>query len=173
MQAQMIYPQSNVAAMIAARMTKSKGFEYAVTKVLTGFQVAPKSNTPLLDALKKAKNEGVKVTPMMKEFPDIFAPWKKPPMLDAVEAAWATPTQFEHLNNKVQYVPLATAGMPGEMEFKLTYHSDSPKYVGAWFNGKPIYFGKTTLIAWERDFATNMVLLKMTQATAKKRGLVS
>jgi len=143
MQAQMIYPQSNVAAMIAARMTKSKGFEYAVTKVVTGFQVAPKSNTPLLDALKKAKNEGVKVTPMMKEFPDIFAPWKK----------------------------LAIAH--DTMNFTLKYHSDSPKYVGAWFNGKPIYFGKTTLIGYERDFATNMVLLKMTQATAKKRGLVS
>ena len=46
MQAAMIYAQSNVAAMIAARLTKSKGVEYTVQKVTTGFQVAPINKLP-------------------------------------------------------------------------------------------------------------------------------
>jgi hypothetical protein len=50
MQAQMIYPQSNVAAMIAGRLSKSKGFAYGVTKVLTGFLVAPTAKVPTLAA---------------------------------------------------------------------------------------------------------------------------
>jgi hypothetical protein len=39
--AQMIYSRSNVAAMIAARLTKSRGVKYEVTKVDSGFRVAP------------------------------------------------------------------------------------------------------------------------------------
>ena len=52
MQAQMIYPQSNVAAMIAGRLSKSKGFTYGVTKVATGFLVAPVKSGTLAAAVE-------------------------------------------------------------------------------------------------------------------------
>lgn len=41
MQPLLIYPQKNVAAMIAGRLAKSKKIEYGVTKVATGFLVEP------------------------------------------------------------------------------------------------------------------------------------
>jgi hypothetical protein len=40
-QAQLIYPQKNVAAMIAGRLSKSKGVEYKVSKLAVGFLVEP------------------------------------------------------------------------------------------------------------------------------------
>jgi hypothetical protein len=43
MQAQLVYPQKHVAAMIAGRLSKSKGIEYVVEKIETGFRVAPVS----------------------------------------------------------------------------------------------------------------------------------
>jgi uncharacterized iron-regulated membrane protein len=45
-QAQLVYPQKNVAVMIAERLSKSKGVEYGFTKVSTGFLVAPLGEKP-------------------------------------------------------------------------------------------------------------------------------
>ncbi len=41
MQGQLIYPQENVAALIAGKLGKSKGIVYEVKKVTTGFLVEP------------------------------------------------------------------------------------------------------------------------------------
>ena len=57
------------------------------------------------------------------------------------------------------------------MVIALKFRGESPAYVDAWTeNGKPISFGKSTLIAWELD--GDYVVLKMPVSIAKKRGLL-
>ena len=133
MQAQMIYPQSNVATMIAGRLSKSKGTPYAVTKVTTGFQVAPV----------------VKVEP------------KKPLPIPTAAAQSAAPKTWTG-------IAYHTA--------KLRFRGESASYVDAWIDGKPVSFGKSTLIGWEveQEAGETMkwVVLRMPIPVAKKRGLV-
>jgi len=148
--AQLIYPQSNVAAMIAGRLSKSKGFAYTVRKVATGFEVLPLlSPTPALSALKA--------------------------LVDADKAKHA------HLYNKVQYVPLTAPEPPksgvtwtGETSVQLAFkfRGESPKYVDVWIDGVAKSFGKSTLISWDVKGNTGDVVVQMTKAHAKKRGLI-
>jgi hypothetical protein len=128
MQASMIYAQESVARMIAGKMTKSKGVEYLVEKVTTGFQVRPKSVTA-----KPPK-------PVAKPAPK------------TIMATWA------HGDAVV---------------IEMKFRGESTSYVDAWTDdGKPISFGKSTLIAWDIVQAGERVLLKMPVHIAKKRGLL-
>jgi hypothetical protein len=52
----------------------------------------------------------------------------------------------------------------------LKFRGESTAYVDAWLDGKPVSFGKGNLISWEKQ--GDDVLLKMTKAFAKKRGLI-
>ena len=131
MQASMIYAQESVARMIAGKLSKSKGVEYLVEKVTTGFRVAPKvAPKVVLKAPKIIKEAEI-------TSPKLVKTWAQG---DAVVIA-------------------------------LKFRGESPAYVDAWTeNGKPISFGKSTLIAWELD--GDYVLLKMPVSIAKKRGLL-
>jgi hypothetical protein len=126
MQASMIYAQENVARMIAGKLTKSKGVEYLVEKVTTGFRVSPKA-TP-------------KTAPKIIKEAEITSP--------KLVKTWA---------------------QGDAVIISLKFRGESASYVDAWNNGKPISFGKSTLIAWELD--GDYVLLKMPVSIAKKRGL--
>jgi len=141
--AQLIYPQSNVAAMIAGRLSKSKGFAYTVRKVATGFEVLPlvaPSMTPLLDALKKAKEAGI----VIAKAPIVAEPTKE-------SVTWTGETSVQ-------------------LAFK--FRGESPKYVDVWIDGVAKSFGKSTLISWDVKGATGDVVVQMTKAHAKKRGLI-
>ena len=141
----MIYAQEAVARMIACKMTKSKGVEHVWTKIATGFQVSPIKALP--SAMPPAK-------PL---------PVKKPQTL--MEAA----TAFTGTGNGIEQ----SWTNPAHSLIELKFRGESPKYVDAFLSdGKPVSFGKSTLISWDRNLTAGTVLLKMTNATAKKRGLV-
>ncbi|MEY9560516.1 hypothetical protein [Sinorhizobium fredii] len=54
----------------------------------------------------------------------------------------------------------------------LKFRGESKAYVDAWTaEGKPISFGKTTLIGWE--IQGDKVLLKMAKTVAQKRGFLA
>jgi hypothetical protein len=56
---------------------------------------------------------------------------------------------------------------------EMKFRGESTSYVDAWTDdGKPISFGKSTLIAWDIVQAGERVLLKMPVSIAKKRGLL-
>lgn len=60
----------------------------------------------------------------------------------------------------------------GECLIALKFRGESPQYIDAWAkDGKPVSFGKSTLLGWE--VAGENVHLKMTEAVAKKRGLIA
>jgi hypothetical protein len=134
MQASMIYAQESVARMIAGKLTKSKGVEYQVEKVTTGFKVRPKT---LVDKL---------------------------PAVAPVPAPKAAPKGFQ------------TWAQGEAVTIDLKFRGESPSYVDAWLpNGKPVSFGKTTLVAWEVALISgeSRVLLTMPKSIAKKRGLIA
>ena len=54
----------------------------------------------------------------------------------------------------------------------LKFRGESKVYVDAWLaDGKPISFGKTTLLGWE--VKGDRVRLSMTKSVAKKRGFLA
>ena len=58
---------------------------------------------------------------------------------------------------------------------ELKFRGESPSYVDAWLpDGKPISFGKSTLIMWEVEEKEDcfFVTLQMPVSIAKKRGLL-
>jgi len=126
----MIYQQQKVAAMIAGRMTKSKGTEHSVYKVPTGFQV-------------------VAVTKLKSGMP----PAKPLPVIKPVPVSLKVPTG-------------------DAVVIDLKFRGEGNVYVDAWLaDGKPVSFGKTTLLGWE--IKGDRVLLSMTKSMAKKRGLLA
>ena len=54
----------------------------------------------------------------------------------------------------------------------LTYGGQSPAFIECNVNGKKIWIGKSILLAYDVDYASKTVVMKMTTAYAKKRGFV-
>jgi hypothetical protein len=176
MQAQLIYPQSNVAAMIAGRLTKSKGVAYVVTKVPTGFQVAP--FVPVADTIMKsiaavAMNEAAAEVAAKKA--DLAA---KSGLLNSLGA----------LDEKVKWVPTPDGQKPVVSKpvvakalkgpcftGKYKLMSDAPFYLSVYVEGQPKHFGKPNLVSW-KAFTKPGELIKHVEVTmplayAKKKGL--
>lgn len=129
--AKLIYPQRSIAAMIADKLSKTKGAKYEVRKITTGYQVV-----------------------MVTQCPPHIPPSKPLPVTKSFAL------KIEHEGTDADCIVI-----------DLKFRGESKVYVDAWTNeGKPISFGKTTLIGWE--IMGDMVTLQMAKAVAKKRGLI-
>lgn len=60
----------------------------------------------------------------------------------------------------------------GEVEFSFQLVGEGITYITVMHEGKQKAFGKSTLLGWDKDVLTNTIVLKMTVAIAKKRGLL-
>lgn len=58
------------------------------------------------------------------------------------------------------------------VKIALPFKMQSPSYVTALFEGKPIHFGKSTLIDWSISDDGMTVTMVIPEAIAKKRGLM-
>lgn len=54
----------------------------------------------------------------------------------------------------------------------LTYGGQSPAFIECNVNGKKIWIGKSTLLAYDVDYASKTIVMKMTTVYAKKRGFI-
>jgi hypothetical protein len=132
----LIYPSNGIAAMIAGKLTKTKGLKHDVYKVTTGFQVVP-------------------VTVCQ----DYMPPKKPLPVMDGA-------TLKKLIKDKAQ------AG--GDvLTFTFKFRGESAVYIDIWMeDGSPKSFGKSNLIDWEVSDDKATVVLQITKAIAKKRGLI-
>jgi hypothetical protein len=54
----------------------------------------------------------------------------------------------------------------------LPYSNQSPRFIECFHSGKKIWVGKTTLVDFDVDNASNTVVMKMPVKYAKKRGFI-
>ena len=143
----MIYAQQSVARMIAGKMTISKQVQHVVHKVATGFQVVP-------------------VIVMQSAMP----PAKPLPVMKPQPAAMAA--LIPEMAGSVMKVTVPTTWTgTAFVVLKFKFRGESKAYVDVWSDdGKPMSFGKATLINWEK--LDDRVLVKMPQTAAKKRGVM-
>jgi len=79
------------------------------------------------------------------------------------------------LQPNVQVKAVAAKGHGDAIVIDLKFRGESPVYVDAWKDGKPISFGKSALISWKIETVSGeqRVFLRMAAAYAKKRGFIT
>jgi hypothetical protein len=83
------------------------------------------------------------------------------------------PTFGSHSSPPPAPAPIKLSSPVGPLvTITLTYGGQSPAFIECNVNGKKIWIGKSTLLAYDVDYASKTVVMKMTTAYAKKRGFI-